>query len=209
MAHAPYTLNACSSNESTRQFAYETMLDDLNRMEYTPNQLYNFHPGSHVGKGSEKGIENCARLLSQVITPGQGTRVLIETMAGKGSEIGKSFEEIRTIIDSVSKECRPHVGVCLDTCHISDGGYDIANEAKLIPDLLIGDFDSIKSVPENIDKITLPIEKDITDSVILGLIRIYNAISLEELNELLPYYYININDLKNYIIIYIENNKTV
>ncbi len=126
LAHAPYTLNACSADEKIRQFAHDTMEDDLRRMEYTPNSLYNFHPGSHVGQGVEKGIEYIVSLLNEVIKEEQTTTVLLETMAGKGSEVGRTFEEIRAIIDGV--ELDSHIGVCLDTCHVYDAGYDIVND---------------------------------------------------------------------------------
>ncbi len=125
LAHAPYTLNPCSANEDTRQFALDTMADDLKRMEFTPNQMYNFHPGSHTGLGTEKGIELTAEHLNKILTKEQTTVVLVETMAGKGTEIGKTFEEIRDIIDRV--KLKDKVGVCLDTCHIFDAGYDIVN----------------------------------------------------------------------------------
>ena len=125
LAHAPYTLNPCSANEDTRQFALDTMADDLKRMEFTPNQMYNFHPGSHTGLGTEKGIELTAEHLNKILTTEQTTVVLVETMAGKGTEIGKTFEEIRDIIDRV--KLKDKVGVCLDTCHIFDAGYDIVN----------------------------------------------------------------------------------
>lgn len=137
VAHAPYTLNACSSNESTRQFAYEAMLDDLNRMEYTPNQLYNFHPGSHTGQGVETGIEQISSLLNRVLFPEMTTTVLLETMAGKGSEVGSKFEELRAIIDRV--ELNDKLGVCLDTCHVFDAGYDVVNDL----DGVLKEFDSI------------------------------------------------------------------
>ncbi|MGX8678298.1 MAG: deoxyribonuclease IV [Sphaerochaetaceae bacterium] len=123
IAHAPYTLNPCSIDERTRQFALDTMKDDLQRMEFTPFQLYNFHPGSHTGQGIEKGIEEITKLLNSIITQAQSTTVLLETMAGKGTEVGSRFEELRAIIDGV--ELKDKIGVCLDTCHIFDAGYDI------------------------------------------------------------------------------------
>ncbi len=126
LAHAPYTLNACSADESTRQFAFEAMSDDLRRMEYTPGQMYNFHPGSHVGQGIEKGIEWICALLNRVLTKEQTTTVLLETMAGKGSEVGSRFEELRAIIDGTCLQEK--LGVCLDTCHVFDAGYDIVND---------------------------------------------------------------------------------
>ena len=123
LAHAPYTINCCSANEATRKFAEDTFADDLRRMEYTPNMLYNFHPGSHVGQGEEKGIELICEILNKVMFPEMTTTVLLETMAGKGSELGKTFEELRLIIDET--ELNDKIGVCLDTCHVHEGGYDI------------------------------------------------------------------------------------
>ena len=123
VAHAPYTLNACAADEGLREFARNTMADDLMRLEYIPGNYYNFHPGSHVKQGAEVGIELIAQTLNAVLQPEQHTTVLLETMAGKGSEVGRSFEELRAIIDRV--ELKDHLGVCLDTCHIWDGGYDI------------------------------------------------------------------------------------
>ncbi|MBR6735550.1 MAG: deoxyribonuclease IV [Oscillospiraceae bacterium] len=126
LAHAPYTLNACSDKEDTRTFARETMADDLVRMEATPGNFYNFHPGSHVGQGAEAGIIMIADMLNAVLRPEQTTTVLLETMAGKGSEVGRSFEELRAILDRV--ELSDKMGVCLDTCHVWDAGYDIVND---------------------------------------------------------------------------------
>jgi len=126
VAHAPYTLNACAAKEEIRRFARETFADDLGRMEYTPGQYYNFHPGSHVGQGTEKGIERIADMLNENLKPEQTTTVLLETMAGKGSEVGRSFEELRAIIDRV--RLQEKLGVCLDTCHVWDGGYDIVHD---------------------------------------------------------------------------------
>ena len=126
VAHAPYTLNACAAKENLRVFARETMTDDLRRMEATPGNYYNFHPGSHVGQGMETGIEKIAEILNDVLTDEQTTTVLLETMAGKGSEVGGKFEEIQAIMDLVEKKDK--IGVCLDTCHVWDGGYDIVND---------------------------------------------------------------------------------
>lgn len=137
LAHAPYTLNACSENTRTREFALEVFADDLRRMEYTPNNLYNFHPGSHVGQGAEKGIELISDTLNTVLFEDMTTTVLLETMAGKGSEVGRTFEEIRAIIDKVKLNSK--LGVCLDTCHIYDGGYDIVNNL----DGVLDEFDRI------------------------------------------------------------------
>lgn len=126
VAHAPYTLNACAARENLRVFARETLADDLRRMEATPGNYYNFHPGSHVGQGMETGIEKIAEILNDVLTDEQTTTVLLETMAGKGSEVGGKFEEIQAIMDLVEKKDK--IGVCLDTCHVWDGGYDIVND---------------------------------------------------------------------------------
>jgi deoxyribonuclease-4 len=124
LAHAPYTLNAAGAEDRVREFAESVMTDDLARLEYTPGAMYNFHPGSHVGQGSERGIELISSMLNRILTPSHSTSVLLETMAGKGSEVGRNFEEIRAIIDRVEVP----LGVCLDTCHIWDGGYDIVND---------------------------------------------------------------------------------
>lgn len=137
VAHAPYTLNACAAKENLREFARETMADDLKRMEYTPGNYYNFHPGSHVGQGAENGIRKIAQILNAVLTDGQSTTVLLETMSGKGSEVGRNFEEIRAILDLVDKKDK--MGVCLDTCHVWDGGYDIVNDL----DGVLEEFDRI------------------------------------------------------------------
>jgi deoxyribonuclease-4 len=137
LAHAPYTLNACSADERTREFAKEMMVDDLERMEYLPNNLYNFHPGSHVKQGVEVGINYIVDLLNAVIKPEQTTKVLLETMSGKGTEVGRNFEEIAEIINRV--ELKDHLGVCLDTCHVYDAGYDIVNNL----DGVLDEFDRI------------------------------------------------------------------
>ena len=124
LAHAPYTLNACSAKEDTRRFAREVFADDLARMENVPGNLYNFHPGSHVGQGIETGVAQIAGILDEVLRPEQSTTVLLETMSGKGSEVGGRFEEIRAILDRAALGAR--MGVCLDTCHVWDAGYDLA-----------------------------------------------------------------------------------
>ena len=125
LAHAPYTLNACAKDGGLREFARNTMKDDLQRLEYIPQCMYNFHPGSHVGQGADIGVQYIADTLNAVLWPEQKTIVLLETMAGKGSEVGRCFEELRAILDKV--ECIDRMGVCLDTCHVFDGGYDIVN----------------------------------------------------------------------------------
>lgn len=126
IAHAPYTLNPCSKEKKTREFAHMVMTDDLSRMEYIPGNYYNFHPGSHVGQGTLAGIQMISDMLNDIIKPDQTTTVLLETMAGKGSEIGSSFEELKAIIDKV--RLKDKIGVCMDTCHVHDAGYDIAGD---------------------------------------------------------------------------------
>ena len=126
LAHAPYTLNPCSADAKTRDFALEMMRDDLQRMERLPGNLYNFHPGSHVGQGEEAGIALIVEQLNAALTPDLQTTVLLETMAGKGSEVGRTFEEIRSILDGVVLQEK--MGVCLDTCHLNDAGYDLVND---------------------------------------------------------------------------------
>lgn len=137
VAHAPYTMNACAAKEDLRDFAREIMADDMKRMEATPGNYYNFHPGSHVGQGVEIGIQKIAEILNDVLTEEQSTIVLLETMAGKGSEVGGRFEEIREIINLVEK--KEKLGVCLDTCHVWDAGYDIVNHL----DEVLEEFDRI------------------------------------------------------------------
>ena len=127
VAHAPYTLNPCAAKDGLREYAIATMIEDLHRLSALPGNYYNFHPGSHVGQGTEKGIELTADFLDHVLPASGPTTVLIETMAGKGSEIGRTFEEISAIIQAVKTDTS-NLGVCLDTCHIWDGGYDIANQ---------------------------------------------------------------------------------
>ena len=137
VAHAPYTLNACAAKEELRTFARETFADDLRRMEYTPGNYYNFHPGSHVGQGSEIGIQKIAEILNDVLTEEQTTTVLLETMSGKGTEVGRNFEELRKILNLVEQKSK--MGICLDTCHVWDGGYDIVHDL----DGVLNDFDHI------------------------------------------------------------------
>ena len=137
VAHAPYTINPCSKDEHTREFARMTLADDLKRMEHLPGNVYNFHPGSHTGQGMETGIAQIAETLNAILTPGLRTTVLLETMSGKGSEVGSRFEELREIIDRVALSDK--LGVCLDTCHVSDAGYDIADD----PDGVLAEFDRV------------------------------------------------------------------
>ncbi len=152
IAHAPYTLNPCSADERVREFARMTMADDLRRMEYLPGQYYNFHPGSHTGQGVETGVRLIADTLNGILAPEQTTTVLLETMAGKGSEVGGRFEELRAILDRVER--KEKVGVCLDTCHVSDAGYDIIHDLDGVLaefDRVVG-LDRLKAVPLNDSK---------------------------------------------------------
>lgn len=190
LAHAPYTLNACSADENIRDFAKRTMTDDLARMEYTPGNMYNFHPGSHVKQGVEVGITYIAQMLNEILTPDQTTTVLLETMAGKGSEVGGRFEELREILDRV--ELNQKMGVCLDTCHVWDGGYDIANHL----DEVLDEFDRtiglsrLKAIHLNNTQNPLGAHKDRHATLTTGhipleaLVRIINHPALRKL----PYY---------------------
>lgn len=137
VAHAPYTMNLCAAKENIRQFSKEMLMDDLERMEYLPGNYYNFHPGSHVGQGAETGIDVISQALNEALKPEQTTTVLLETMAGKGSEVGRNFQELRSILDRV--ELSGKMGVCLDTCHIWDGGYDIVDRLEDV----LGEFDQV------------------------------------------------------------------
>ncbi len=137
LAHAPYTLNSCAKDEGLRQFAYDTMCDDLARLGNFPNAMYNFHPGSHVKQGAKAGIAYLAEMLDRINEKGFQATILLETMAGKGTEIGCSFEELRAIIDRVADSSR--IGVCMDTCHVFDGGYDIVNHL----DQVLEEFEAV------------------------------------------------------------------
>lgn len=140
VAHAPYTMNLCSADASIREFGRNMLADDMERMEYTPGQYYNFHPGSHVGQGVETGIEQIADALNSILKPEQTTTVLLEGMAGKGSEIGSKFEELRAILDRV--ELKEKMGVCLDTCHLWEAGFDIVNDLEGV----LAEFDRIVGI---------------------------------------------------------------
>jgi len=170
LAHAPYTLNGCSADASIREFATRTMADDLRRMEYTPGNLYNFHPGSHVKQGVEAGIAMIAEMLNSILWQDMTTTVLLETMAGKGSEVGGSFEELREIIDRVA--LKDKLGVCLDTCHVSDAGYDIVNDLDGVLthfDKVVG-LERIRAVHINDSKNPLGARKDRHEKIGLGTI---------------------------------------
>ena len=170
LAHAPYTLNGCSADPAIRDFAARTMADDLQRMEATPGNLYNFHPGSHVGQGTEAGITMIADMLNGLLRPEQTTTVLLETMAGKGSEVGGRFEELREILDRVT--LKEKMGVCLDTCHVHDAGYDIVNH----PDEVLAEFDRVigldrlRAVHVNDSKNPLSARKDRHEKIGEGFI---------------------------------------
>ena len=160
LAHAPYTLNACSKDAHTREFAEMVMADDLERMENVPGNCYNFHPGSHTGQGPDEGIRQIADLLNAILRPEQSTTVLLETMSGKGTEVGSRFEELAAILEKVSLS--DHMGVCLDTCHVYDAGYDIVNDTDGVLDefdRVIG-LDKLKAVHINDSKNPFASHKD-------------------------------------------------
>lgn len=172
LAHAPYTLNGCSGDENVRRFARETMADDLRRMEATPGNLYNFHPGSHVGQGVEAGITLIAQMLNQTLFPEMTTTVLLETMAGKGSEVGGRFEELREILDRAKLSAR--MGVCLDTCHLNDAGYDVAGDLDGVLtafDKVIG-LERVRAVHINDSKNPLGARKDRHEKIGEGFLRL-------------------------------------
>ena len=200
LAHAPYTLNAASADEGLREFARNTMANDLVRMEYTPGNCYNFHPGSHVGQGVDIGITYIADMLNSILTPEQNTTVLLETMAGKGSEIGRTFEELREIMDRIT--LKEKIGICLDTCHVWDGGYDIVNHL----DEVIHNFDSViglsnlKAIHLNDSMNPLGSHKDRHAKIgegMIGLDAIVRIINHPELKHL-PFYLETPNELDGY-----------
>lgn len=200
LAHAPYTLNACSADEKVREFAFEVMSDDLRRMEYIPGNFYNFHPGSHVSQGAEKGIDLIAELLNRVLKEEQTTTVLLETMAGKGSEVGRSFEELKAIIDKV--ELNSHLGVCLDTCHVYDAGYDIAGHLKEVLeefDRVIG-FGRLKALHINDSKNPFGSHKDRHEKIGEGSLGIqtFRSIVRHPVLRELPMYLETPNEAEGY-----------
>jgi deoxyribonuclease-4 len=200
LAHAPYTLNACSADTKTREFAIQTMADDLRRMEYVPNNLYNFHPGSHVGQGIDIGIELIAEVLNEILTPEQSTIVLLETMSGKGSEVGSTFEELRSIIDRVKLSDK--IGVCLDTCHVYDAGYDIVNNLEGVLeqfDHIIG-MERLRAIHINDSKNPFASHKDRHEKIgegSIGLEAITRIINHSALCRL-PFYLETPNELEGY-----------
>ena len=200
LAHAPYTLNGCSADPGIRDFAKRTMAEDLRRMEYVPGNLYNFHPGSHVGQGTEAGIAMIAEMLNGILTRGMTTTVLLETMAGKGSEVGSRFEELREIIDRV--ELKEKMGVCMDTCHVSDAGYDIIHDLDGVLaefDRTVG-LDRLKAVHINDSKNPPGARKDRHEKIgegTLGTETILRVMRHEALREL-PFYLETPNELDGY-----------
>ncbi|HEX3018209.1 MAG TPA: deoxyribonuclease IV [Caproicibacter sp.] len=200
LAHAPYTLNACAADEGLRTFARNTMADDLSRLAHIPGSMYNFHPGSHVKQGPDIGISYISGMLNEILKPGQSTTVLLETMAGKGSEVGRTFEELQAIIDRV--EQRQLLGICLDTCHVFDGGYDIVNQLETVLDQfdrVIG-LDRLKAIHLNDSMNPLGSHKDRHQKIGQGSIgldafeRIINHPSLRHL----PFYLETPNDIDGY-----------
>lgn len=200
LAHAPYTLNACAADEGLRTFARETMADDLARLEHIPGTMYNFHPGSHVKQGADVGIALIAEHLNAILTPDLSTTVLLETMAGKGSEVGRTFEELRSIIDRV--ELSDKLGVCLDTCHVSDGGYDIVSNLNGVLeefDRVIG-LDRLKAIHLNDSMNPLGSHKDRHQKLgqgTLGMEALELIVNHPALREL-PFYLETPNDLAGY-----------
>ena len=199
-AHAPYTLNPCALDEGLREYALETMLDDLQRLEYLPGSYYNFHPGSHVKQGAEAGIARITQHLDRLLAPGFSTTVLLETMAGKGSEVGRCFEELRAILDSVKDNRR--LGVCLDTCHVYDAGYDIVNDL----DGVLAEFDRViglerlKAVHINDSKNPMGSHKDRHEVIgggSLGTEAILRVVTHPRLRHL-PFYLETPNELPGY-----------
>ncbi len=200
LAHAPYTINVCSADEGIRKFGKDTMKDDLEKLEFVPGNMYNFHPGSHVGQGTDEGIRLIIEALNEILWKEQSTTVLLETMAGKGSEVGRSFEELKRIIDGV--ELKEKLGVCLDTCHVYDAGYDIVNNLDKVLDefdKVIG-LDRLKAIHINDSKNPFESHKDRHEKIGEGSIgieafkRIINHPKLRDL----PFYLETPNELDGY-----------
>lgn len=200
LAHAPYTLNSCAKDEGLREFAREVMKDDLWRLSHIPGAMYNFHPGSHVKQGNEAGIALIAENLNAILDEAQVTTVLLETMAGKGSEVGRTFEELRAVIDKV--ECRDKLGVCLDTCHVYDGGYDIVGHLDEVLDefdAVIG-LDRLKAIHLNDSKNPFASHKDRHEKIgegSIGLSAVVQIINHPKLKKL-PFYLETPNELPGY-----------
>lgn len=200
LAHAPYTLNACAADASLRQFAEDVMADDIFRMDHFPGAMYNFHPGSHVKQGVDVGIDFISSMLNRLLKPSQKTVVLLETMAGKGSEVGRTFEEIRAILDRV--ELKDKMGVCLDTCHVYDGGYDIVDHLDDVLeqfDKVIG-LKKLKAIHLNDSKNPMGSHKDRHEVIgggFIGLDALVRVINHKNLREL-PFYLETPNELPGY-----------
>ena len=199
LAHAPYTLNACSADADVRNFAKQVFADDLKRMEYIPGNMYNFHPGSHVKQGVDTGIEYIAQMLNEVLDKNQHTKVLLETMAGKGTEIGRSFEELQMIIEKV--ELNNKLGICLDTCHIYDAQYNIVDNLNGVIDELdkvIG-LDRLCAIHLNDSKNPFASHKDRHELIGKGYIidTFNNIVSNEKLRNI-PMYLETPNDMEGY-----------
>lgn len=201
LAHAPYTLNLCSADKGIREFAKNTMADDLKRMEYLPNNMYNFHPGSHVGQGIETGINYIVEALNEILSKNQSTTVLLETMSGKGSEVGSKFEEIKEIIDRV--ELNEKLGVCFDTCHVNDAGYDVVNNLDSVLekfDKIIG-LDRLKAIHINDSMNPLGAHKDRHQKIgegYIGLEAFERIINHPKLRKLPFYLETPHDDIKGY-----------
>ena len=200
LAHAPYTLNLCSDKENIRKFALNTLQDDIGRTENLPGSLYNFHPGSHVGQGKETGISIVSEALNQILRPEQTVTVLLETMSGKGSELGGRFEELREIIDRV--DLREKMGVCLDTCHVHDAGYDVVGDLDGVLtefDRVIG-LERLRAVHINDSKNARESRKDRHETIgngQIGLEALARVINHESLRSL-PFYLETPNELEGY-----------
>ena len=200
LAHAPYTLNCASADNKIREFAFMTMEDDLKRMEYIPGNMYNFHPGSHVGQGKEKGIELISDVLNNILKEEQTTTILLETMSGKGTEIGKNFKELKAIIDNVNLSHK--IGICFDTCHMYDAGYDIVNNLDNVLEefnSIIG-IDKLKAIHINDSKNPFGSHKDRHEKIGMGDIGLeaFKRIINHPLLRKLPFYLETPNELSGY-----------
>ena len=200
LAHAPYTINVCSADENIRKFGIDTMKDDLKNLEFVPGNMYNFHPGSHVGQGEEVGIKLIIEALNDVLNENQQTTVLLETMAGKGTEVGKTFEQLKQIIDGV--DLKDKLGVCLDTCHVYDAGYDIVNDLDGVLkkfDTVIG-LDKLNAIHLNDDKNPFGSHKDRHEKIgegSIGIEAFEKIINHPKLRNL-PFYLETPNELDGY-----------
>lgn len=200
LVHAPYTLNCASADNKIREFAFMTMEDDLKRMEYIPGNMYNFHPGSHVGQGKEKGIELISDVLNNILKEEQTTTILLETMSGKGTEIGKNFKELKAIIDNVNLSHK--IGICFDTCHMYDAGYDIVNNLDNVLEefnSIIG-IDKLKAIHINDSKNPFGSHKDRHEKIGMGYIGLeaFKRIINHPLLRKLPFYLETPNELSGY-----------